>query len=129
MGELRIGEVARRTGLRTSAIRYYEDMKLVAPTHRKGGIRFYDDTAIARLGLIAYAKDAGFTLADIRRLVSGADGVSVSQRWRTLAERKLADLERATERIDTMRAILKRAMRCGCLDLDECAARIAAAKR
>ena len=130
MSELRIGEVARRTGLAASAIRYYEDQKLITPAGRSGGIRRYDEDAIERLALIAFAKDAGFTLQEIRRLISGfTDGTPASERWRLLAERKLADLDRAAERIEAMRAILKRAVRCGCLDLDECARRIAAAKK
>jgi MerR family transcriptional regulator, redox-sensitive transcriptional activator SoxR len=129
MSELRIGEVAKRTGLQPSAIRYYEDLKLIAPAGRSGGSRRYDESAVERLALIAFAKDAGFTLADIRRLISGfTDGTPASERWHVLAERKLADLDRAAERIEAMRAILKRAIRCGCMDLDECAKRISAAK-
>jgi MerR family redox-sensitive transcriptional activator SoxR len=129
MSELRIGEVAKRTGLRASAIRYYEDLKLITPPGRSGGSRRYDERSVERLELIAFAKDAGFTLVEIRRLVSGfTDGTPASERWHLLAERKLADLDRAAERIEAMRAILKRAIRCGCLDLEECAKRITAAK-
>ena len=130
MSELRIGEVAQRTGLRTSAIRYYEDLKLIAPAGRESGSRRYDEASVERLELIAFAKDAGFTLAEIRRLISGfTDGTPASARWQSMAERKLDDLDRAAEKIETMRAILKRALRCGCLDLDECARRISAARR
>jgi MerR family redox-sensitive transcriptional activator SoxR len=130
MRELRIGEVAKRTGLRPSAIRYYEDLKLITPAGRSGGSRRYDERSVDRLALIAFAKEAGFTLADIRRLISGfTDGTPASERWRLLAERKLAELDRAAERIEAMRAILRRAIRCGCMDLDECAARITAAKK
>ena len=130
MSELRIGEVAERTGLRTSAIRYYEDLKLITPAGRAGGSRRYDDSAVDRLELIAFAKAAGFSLREIRRLLSGfTDGTPASERWRVLAENKLADLDRAAEKIEAMRAILKRAIRCGCLELDECARRIAASKK
>ena len=130
MSELRIGEVARRTGLRPSAIRYYEDCKLIAPSGRSGGSRRYDDRAVERLALIAFAKEAGFTLGEIRRLLSGfSEGTPASQRWQTLAQDKLIELDRAAERIETMRSILKRAIRCGCLDLDECSRRIAAGRK
>lgn len=129
MSELRIGDVAKRTGLRPSAIRYYEDRKLIAPAGRSGGSRRYDERSVDRLALIGFAKDAGFTLAEIRKLISGfTDGTPASERWHLLAARKLADLDRAAERIEAMRAILKRAIRCGCMDLDECASRITAAK-
>ena len=130
MSELRIGEVARRTGLRASAIRYYEDCKLIAPSGRVGGSRRYDDRAVERLALIAFAKEAGFTLAEIRRLLTGfREGTPAAERWRTLARSKLIELDRAAERIETMRSILKRAIRCGCLDLDECSRRIAVAMK
>ena len=130
MSALRIGEVARRTGLRASAIRYYEDLKLIAPAGRESGSRRYDEGSVERLELIAFAKEAGFTLSEIRRLISGfTDGTPASVRWRSLAEKKLDDLDRAAEKIETMRSILRRAIRCGCLDLDECAKRISAARR
>jgi MerR family redox-sensitive transcriptional activator SoxR len=129
MDELRIGEVARRTGLRTSAIRYYEDCKLIAPARRAGGKRLYSHDAIERLALIAFAKEAGFTLAEIRRLITGfREGTPAAERWRTLATAKLAALDVAARRIETMRAILRGALRCGCFELDECARRIAAAR-
>jgi len=130
MSELRIGEVARRTGLRTSAIRYYEDLKLIEPNGRSGGSRRYDEAAVERLALIAFAKEAGFTLAEIRRLITGfAPNTKAADRWKLLAQKKLDELDRAAERIETMRSILKHAVRCGCLDLDECGRRIAAAKK
>ena len=127
MSELRIGEVARRTGLRASAIRYYEELQLITPAGRESGSRRYGEDAVERLELIEFAKDAGFTLTEIRRLISGfTDGTPASARWRVMAERKLADLDRAAERIETMRAILKQAIRCGCMNLEECGKRIAA---
>ncbi len=129
MSELRIGEVAKRTGLRASAIRYYEELKLLPPSIRKSGSRRYDESAIERLALIEFAKEAGFTLAEIRRLIAGfTDGTRASARWHTLAQQKLEELDRASARIDAMRDILKHALRCGCLDLDECGRRIASAK-
>ena len=130
MRELTIGEVARRTGLRTSAIRYYEQCGLIAPAGRIGGKRRYDDAAVERLALIAFAQSAGFSLAEIRRLLSGFnETVAAGERWRALAQAKLDQLDEAASRIEVMRGILKRAMRCGCLDLDECGRRIAAARR
>lgn len=126
MGELRIGEVARRSGLKASAIRYYEDLKLIAPTARRGGSRRYDESALDRLALIEFGKEAGFTLTEIRRLIAGfTDGTPASARWQSLAAKKLDELKRASARIDAMRDILERALRCGCLDLEECGRRIA----
>jgi MerR family transcriptional regulator, redox-sensitive transcriptional activator SoxR len=129
MGELRIGDVALRTGLRPSAIRYYEQCRLIAPAGRVGGKRRYDETAVDRLALIAFAQRAGFTLTEIRRLLTGfREGTSAGDRWRALAAEKLAELDESAQRIETMRVILKRAMRCGCIDLDQCAKAIAASR-
>ncbi len=130
MKELTIGEVARRTGLRPSAIRYYEECRLIVPAGRAGGKRRYDASAVERLSLISFAQSAGFTLAEIRKLLSGfRETVAAGDRWRTLAQTKLAELDQAAARIEAMRMILKKAMRCGCLDLDECGKTIAAAVR
>ncbi len=127
MSELTIGEVARRTGLRTSAIRYYEECRLIAPARRAGGSRRYDSSAIERLSLIAFAKRAGFTLREIRQLFTGfREGTPAGERWRTLATAKLAEIEKRAQQLEAMRDILRRALRCGCLDLDECGRRIAA---
>ncbi len=124
---LEIGEVARRSGLRPSAIRYYEDLGLIAPETRRGGRRLYTTEAVERLALIAFAKNAGFSLDEIRVLLFGfpADA-SAGARWSTLAESKLAELDAMSRRIETMRAALRKIARCQCADLDQCSRSIAA---
>ena len=120
--DLAIGEVARRTGLRPSAVRYYETMGLVRPNGRSGGRRIYGEDAVERLALISAAKEAGFTLDEIRRLVAGfREGTPASTRWTELATAKLADLEAMAQRIDAMRTLLKGLLNCRCLSLDQCA--------
>ncbi|GAA4534576.1 MerR family transcriptional regulator [Nonomuraea ferruginea] len=67
-----IGDVARRTGLSVSAIRYYSDAGVIAPTHvTEAGYRLYDVRAIARLELIRTLRDLDAGLDDIRRLLGG----------------------------------------------------------
>ena len=68
---LTIGEVARRAGVRASAIRYYEEAGLLEEPERVGGKRRYDEEALRRLALIGGAKRAGFTLGEIRTLLHG----------------------------------------------------------
>ena len=58
-----IGEIARRMGLRPSAIRFYESEQLLEPTRRRGGRRVYDESICERLALIQLARRAGFTIA------------------------------------------------------------------
>jgi len=126
MSELRIGEVARLTGLRASAIRYYEERKLITPSRRAGGKRVYEANAVERLALIAFAKNAGFSLEEIRVLLFGfPPEATAGTRWSQLADAKLVELDAMTQRIETMRAALQKIRGCGCADLDQCARGIA----
>jgi len=125
--ELGIGEVARRVGVRASAVRYYETRGLIAPTHRKGGKRVYGREAVERMALITFAKSLGFSLDEIRTLLTGfSDDTPAAVRWSHLASTKLVELEAMAQRIELMRAALLRISRCGCRDLDQCARGIAA---
>src|SRR5262249_59262481 len=68
MEGLSISQVARQVGLRPSAIRYYEDIGVLAPPRRVNGRRRYDQTTAARLALILRARATGFSLDEIPRL-------------------------------------------------------------
>ena len=61
-----IGEVARRAGMRASAIRFYEKSGLLPKATRAGGQRRYDQNILPRLALLSWAKECGFTLEQIR---------------------------------------------------------------
>lgn len=111
-----IGELSRRSGIAPSAIRYYEEEGLLPPPVRRSGRRVFDDDAAARLQFIRTAKEAGFTLAEIRQLVRTFKG----ERWRRLARRKLEELDLAAERLRVMRRLLTRLLDCGCFDVEEC---------
>ena len=120
-GELTIGEVARRAGLRTSALRYYEDAGLMQPVRRAHGRRVYDNTVFESLALIRLAQDAGFTISEVRHLLSGFDRATpASARWRSLAQRKLDEVNARIERAERMRELLERLLRCRCETLGEC---------
>jgi MerR family redox-sensitive transcriptional activator SoxR len=69
---LSISEVAARSGLRVSAIRYYEQQCLVQSVGRQSGKRFFDGSVLARLAAIEVAKAAGLSLTEIRSVFSGA---------------------------------------------------------
>ena len=72
MAEISISEVTRQTGIQPSALRYYEEIGLLAPTRRIGGRRHYDEGVLQRLALIQTGQQAGFTLAGKGHY--GADG-------------------------------------------------------
>ena len=119
---LTIGEVARRAGVRASAIRYYEEAGLLEEPERVGGKRRYDEEALRRLALIGGAKRAGFTLGEIRTLLHGFPaGTGAAQRWQALASEKLVEVDEAMAQLRQTRGLLEEALRCECASLDECA--------
>lgn len=119
---LTIGEVARRAGVRTSAIRYYEEAGLLAEPERVGGKRRYDEEVLHCLALIRGAKRAGFTLGEIRTLLHGfPTGTRAAKRWQALASEKLGEVDESIAQLREMRELLEEALRCECASLDECA--------
>lgn len=119
--EMTIGELAARTGLAASTIRYYEQVKLLPPPARASGRRVFDDTTLDRLLVITFAKEAGFTLREIRQLFEGfASDTPAGVRWKKLATAKLAEMEALAARIEAMKQLLREALRCGCVELDAC---------
>ena len=118
--ELTIGEVARRSGLRTSAIRYYEQEGLVPAPARASGRRSYSGEIFTALAVIRLAQAAGFTIPEIRKLMSGFGDEPASARWRSLAKEKLVEVEAMIERAQAMKRLLEEGVRCGCLRLEDC---------
>lgn len=119
--ELSIGTVARIARRRTSALRYYEAEGLLRPVRRAGGRRVYDSSVFDSLALIELAKDAGFTMLEIKALLNGFDRATpASQRWQTLARHKLREVEQRIERAGQMRELLQRLLRCQCETLGQC---------
>ena len=70
MEELAIGEVARRAGIRTSALRYYDSIGLMPAPKRVSGRRRYDESTVQMLKVIQLAQQAGFTVAEIQTLIA-----------------------------------------------------------
>ena len=122
MSQLTISQVARQLRLRPSAIRYYESIGLLPPAERQSGQRRYDLTVLYRLAIIQRARQLGFTLSEIRHLFFGfRDVTRPSQRWRTLSEKKLAELDDLMDGIKVVRGVLRKLMsKCRCDTLDQC---------
>ncbi len=116
---LRIGEVARRAGVRVSLIRYYEEVGLLPEPERVSGQRRYDESVLRRLAVIDVAQRAGLSLEEIRELVEHGDD-PMSDRLRELAERRLPEIDALIERAQRVRAWLAAAQSCGCDAFDEC---------
>lgn len=113
MSTYTIGQVADRTGFTTSALRYYEDIGLVAPSARAdNGYRVYDDQAVARLTFIDRAKQLGCSLDEITALVAvwEADQCDpVQQRIHHLVTSKIAETERQIGDLTALRDQLRTA--------------------
>lgn len=129
MNDLAIGEVARRAGIRASAIRYYEQVGLLPSPPRTSGQRRYDPSILDRLALIQFAQQSGFTIAEIRTLFEGfEEDTPALERWQILAQQKLDEVDALIERAERMKVLLGQALACGCLQLDDCARAIRAGR-
>ena len=127
--KLEIGEVARRAGVRASAVRYYEKQGLISPERGSGGRRVFTNESVERIALIRHAKSLGFSLRDVRKLLSGyADGTPAGARWSELASAKLVEIDALLRRVEGMRDGLQRISDCKCRDLAQCAHAIASKK-
>jgi MerR family transcriptional regulator, redox-sensitive transcriptional activator SoxR len=112
---MRIGELARRTNIRASAIRYYESLGLLAPPARVAGRREYGDEALDALALILAAQHTGFTLSEISALISAAsEGSASSDSWRETAQAKLDEIDGTIARLQMARRTLANAIDCAC---------------
>ena len=80
---LTIGELAARTGLPTSTLRYYDRIGLIPATSRSGGQRRYDPKVLQRVRAVTLCQRSGFSLEEIRRLLDGG------RPWQALARRKV----------------------------------------
>jgi MerR family transcriptional regulator, redox-sensitive transcriptional activator SoxR len=120
--ELTIGEVARRAGVATSAIRYYESIGLLPEPERESGQRRYDESVIGKLAFVGVAQSAGFSLDEIKELVEGVDDrEGMAAPMRSLSARKLDEVEALLERTKAMKGWLEVAKECGCATPEECA--------
>jgi DNA-binding transcriptional MerR regulator len=115
---LTIGELARRTGVATSALRYYEELGLLRPGTRVSGRRRYPPESVGVVGAILFLRDVGFTLEEIGRLMavrSKSPGA-----WRELAGRKLAELDERIAEAQTARVAVEHALACAHEDVVAC---------
>jgi MerR family transcriptional regulator, redox-sensitive transcriptional activator SoxR len=121
MEELTISEVARRSGVRATTIRYYESINVLPEPRRANRRRRYDPAILDRLAFVHVAQRLGFTLTEIVLLFEQRDTtVPLSERWQALAREKLADVERLIRHAREVRQSLISGLRCDCPNLDEC---------
>jgi DNA-binding transcriptional MerR regulator len=115
---LTIGELARRTGVTTSALRYYDELGLVRPDRRISGHRRYGVDAVAEVGVVRFLQEVGFTLAETKRLVASRTRSPVA--WRELAVRKSEELRRRIASEEAARQAIEHALVCPKKDILDC---------
>ncbi|WP_328454561.1 MerR family transcriptional regulator [Amycolatopsis sp. NBC_00438] len=114
---LDIAEVAERAGLAPSALRFYEKRGLVEPAGRNGLRRTYHPDVLRRLDLVACARGAGFTIAEIARfLVATPSDEALRERMASKAD----ELDGAIDRLTRMRDSLRHAAHCDHVPLVDC---------
>jgi MerR family transcriptional regulator, redox-sensitive transcriptional activator SoxR len=119
--QLTIGQVAQRAGVRTSHIRYYEQIGVLPAPERVAGQRRYGEDVLQRLSIIDAAQRAGLTLEEIRPL-TGPDNRSThaGEHIRKLADAKLPEIEALIARAHAVREWLLLARTCDCTTVDVC---------
>src|SRR5215208_2355171 len=115
---LTIGEVARRTGVATSALRYWEELGLLPAPVRISGQRRYPESAVERVGVILLQRDAGFALAE-QKALAASRGVAPDE-WRELHRRKLAELDERIAKAQAAREAIEHSLRCPHDDILQC---------
>ncbi len=120
--QLTIGEVARRSGVAASALRYYEERGLIRSERAGSGHRRFHRAVLRRIAFIVFAQRIGLTLEEIRTELTKLPSDSVPRRrdwsrltspWRARIDQEIADLER-------LRDSLTECIGCGCLSLTRC---------
>ena len=119
---LTIGEVAGRSGVAASALRFYEEQGLIASERTASGHRRYPRSVLRRVAFIVFAQKVGLSLDEIgaqlaklprNRAPERADWAKLSGGWSKRIDERIAELER-------MKAGLTECIGCGCLSLDRC---------
>jgi MerR family redox-sensitive transcriptional activator SoxR len=128
MPDLSIGEVARRAGLRTSAIRYYEKVGLLPRAPRVSRQRRYQPQILERLAVVRFAQFVGLRLSEIKWLLNDVPGRPPPQRWRRLARQRLTQLDALMAEVATIRNLLQMTLDNKCPRLVEHGSRVPAGR-
>ena len=119
---LTIQEISRRSGVASSALRFYEERGLIQSERSASGHRRYPRAVLRRIAFIVFAQRVGLSLAEIsdelarlpaQRTPTGRDWARLSASWSTRIDQRIAELNR-------LRAGLTECIGCGCLSIDRC---------
>ncbi len=119
---LTIGEVARRSGVAASALRYYESRGLLAAERAGSGHRRYPRRVLRRIAFIVFAQRVGLTLEEVAAELAGlpADRAPGRRDWSRLTGAWTARIDERIAELERLRGGLTECIGCGCLSLDRC---------
>ena len=119
---LTISEVSRRSGVASSALRFYEELGLITSERAGSGHRRYPRSVLRRIAFIVFAQRIGLTLEEVGaelgklpadRIPSRRDWARLSGQWTKRIDERIAELQR-------LKAGLTQCIGCGCLSMDRC---------
>ena len=121
-GELSVGELARRSGVATSALRFYEERGLLRAERNASGHRRYLRSAIRRVAFIVFAQKIGFTLEEVGLELEKLPDTRVPQsaEWAQLSSHWAGRIDTRIEELQRLKASLTDCIGCGCLSLEHC---------
>jgi MerR family transcriptional regulator, redox-sensitive transcriptional activator SoxR len=119
---LTIGEVARRSGVAASALRFYEERGLIASERAGSGHRRYHRAVLRRIAFIVFAQRIGLTLGEIAGELAKLPGDRAPGRgdWARLSSVWTSRIDERIEELERLKAGLTECIGCGCLSLDRC---------
>jgi MerR family transcriptional regulator, redox-sensitive transcriptional activator SoxR len=121
--ELTIGEVASRSGVAPSALRFYEDEGLIVSRRTTGNQRRYERAVLRRVALIQAGRAAGIPLERIRAALASlpAHRTPTRRDWERLSRSWREDIDQRIATLEALRNRLSTCIGCGCLSIDACA--------
>ena len=119
---LTVGEVAKRAGIATSAVRFYEDQKLISSVRTAGNQRRYPRYVLRRIGIILAARRFGIPLSEVSDMFARLpdDRMPSKRDWRRISAAWHGKLEARRQEIERLWEELSGCIGCGCLSLNTC---------
>ncbi len=120
--ELSVGDLARRSGVAASAIRYYDELGLIFSHRTSGNQRRYHRAMLRRVAFIKAAQSAGIPLSEIGDVLDalGTREAPTAAMWESASQRWVDDLNRRIALLERMRDLMGSCVGCGCLSMTDC---------
>lgn len=119
---LTIGQLSERSGVASSALRFYETKGLIVSIRTSGNQRRYQASMLRRIALIQVAQTVGFTLEEICYELGDLpmNKTATKKDWEKVANKWKADLDRKMKQIESLKKNLTGCIGCGCLSMEKC---------